>query len=223
MISGLGRLSACAGQPSTRRTFGDCMEGFEAGRLQEDTSERRSSVKPPRPLNRDYGRATAARGDRPTHTQTIRGTAMQYADRYDDHRNRERVEAHDDNAAQLSHDEHASETRGHREGSDGWRRIEGEALEQVRAELDTEAALPFGHAVAWSFCRLGRTDGFSPVHRVGKPVLGTAVTCCGLTIPPAIRLVPLNPNLVRTLGQCHHCERLRAADESMQSGDRKGA
>jgi hypothetical protein len=91
---------------------------------------------------------------------------------------------------------------------EAWRRIEQEALAQVRTELAAEDLhpLPFGHVVAWSDCRFARTDLLSVVHRAGESIGETAVTLCGEVIPSAIRRLQLSPNLVRTLGRCRYCE-----------------
>ncbi len=89
-----------------------------------------------------------------------------------------------------------------------WRRIEAEALAQVRTELEAEdtLTLPFGQIVAWSDCRFARTDVLSVVHRAGEAIGETAVTLCGEVVPSAIRRLQLSPNLVRTLGRCRYCE-----------------
>ncbi len=97
-----------------------------------------------------------------------------------------------------------------------WRKIEQEALAQVRTELEAEdtLALPFGQIVAWSDCRFGRTDVLSVVHRAGEPIGETAVTLCGEIVPAAIRRLQLSANLVRSLGRCRYCEDLYVSKEA---------
>ncbi len=89
-----------------------------------------------------------------------------------------------------------------------WQRIEQEAREQMRAELDVAEATPLeaGRFVAWTECRFARTDGFSVVHRVGEPMGDTPMTLCGDVVPEPIRRVILSPNLVRALGRCRYCD-----------------
>lgn len=89
-----------------------------------------------------------------------------------------------------------------------WERIEREASEQVRAELqvDENRSLEFGAAIAWSECMMGRTCGVSPIHRVGVPQHGHDYTTCGDLIPPPIRWVPLSPATIRVMAKCRQCE-----------------
>lgn len=89
-----------------------------------------------------------------------------------------------------------------------WKRIEAEALAQVRSELGTADASPleYGRAVAWAECRFGRTDGLSVAHRVGLCAFDDERTLCGDKIPPAIRRIALSVNVVRSLGRCRYCE-----------------
>lgn len=89
-----------------------------------------------------------------------------------------------------------------------WAEIEREALEQVRSELaaDEARSLEFGSAIAWSECQMGRTNGISPLHRVGLPQHGHDYTTCGDLIPDPIRWVPLSPATIRVMAKCRSCE-----------------
>ncbi len=89
-----------------------------------------------------------------------------------------------------------------------WKRIEAAAKEQVRGELIAEevAPLEYGRSIAWSDHRFGRTDGLSPVHRVGFPKGNDPYTSCGEAIPDALRRLALCPGLIRSLGRCRFCE-----------------
>lgn len=92
--------------------------------------------------------------------------------------------------------------------ADPWRQIEHEAREQVRRDVEAEEAQPLalGSAVAWAKYCHGWTDSLSPVHRVGEPIQGQAMTLCGDVIPCAMMRLPLSPDLVRTLPRCRYCE-----------------
>lgn len=106
-----------------------------------------------------------------------------------------------------------SETRADRPTDVNWRQLEADARAEVLSTIAADDFLQPGRVVAWVLCRFGRTDGLSVVHRVGQPIAGVAATLCGEIIPPAIRLIPLNANLARTLGRCSYCERLNAKQE----------
>ncbi len=90
----------------------------------------------------------------------------------------------------------------------GWRQVELEAIEESRATLALEEAvvLPAGSLVAWTEGMHGHTNGFSPVHRVGQAIAGTATTLCGAVVPEPIKRVALSGPLVRALGRCRYCE-----------------
>jgi hypothetical protein len=92
--------------------------------------------------------------------------------------------------------------------SERWATIEREALEQVRAELAVAEVTPleFGAHLVWTECLFGRTNGLSPVHRVGFPQFDRVYTTCGDVIPEPIRWVPLSPAMVRTMARCKFCE-----------------
>lgn len=87
-----------------------------------------------------------------------------------------------------------------------WSRLERRARAQVRKEVIEAARVPllYGQRVAWATCCCGKTDGFSPVHRVG--LAGKAL--CGVAIPPAILRTPAG--LEPSLDVCQACERLLA-------------
>ena len=89
-----------------------------------------------------------------------------------------------------------------------WREIEQQARDQVRAELarDENTPLEFGAAIVWAFNARGRTDGISPVHRVGFPQFNRAYTTCGELVPAPILWCPLSPAMVRTMPRCVYCE-----------------
>ncbi len=89
-----------------------------------------------------------------------------------------------------------------------WQRIEEEAHAQVLAELDVDEVTPleFGAAIVWSSCVMGRTNGLSPVHRVGFPQINHAFTACGELIPAPIRWVRASSAVIRTMGKCKYCE-----------------
>lgn len=84
------------------------------------------------------------------------------------------------------------------------------AEEAQRDAAHDHAPLDRGSYVAWAVCQLGRTSGFSRVHRVGEPMGGEEMTTCGDVIPPPVLRVVLTPGLVRALGRCTHCEMLHA-------------
>lgn len=88
-----------------------------------------------------------------------------------------------------------------------WQRIEAEARDQVRADLDVleQTPLQFGEPIAWSECRFGLTNGLGVVHRVGYPQHDQAYTTCGEIIPEPIRWIPLSPRLIKSLGECRYC------------------
>ena len=90
----------------------------------------------------------------------------------------------------------------------GWREIEAAAREQVSADLDRLESTPleFGQHIAWSECLLGRTNGFSEVHRVGTTQFGRGYTTCGRMIPPPVKWLPLSPAMVRHMRRCRDCE-----------------
>lgn len=92
--------------------------------------------------------------------------------------------------------------------TDEWRAIEAAALEQVRADLRMADTTPleYGRVIAWVESRFGRTDDLGAVHRVGRWSIDSASTICGEVIPAAIRHIPLNPTLVRSLDRCRYCE-----------------
>lgn len=99
-----------------------------------------------------------------------------------------------------------------------WKRIEAEALAQVRSELvwAESAPLEHGRVVAWAECRFGRTDGLSAVHRVGSCLFNDdARTLCGEIIPPPIRRIALSVNVVRSLGKCRYCEEAHTHQEAV--------
>lgn len=89
-----------------------------------------------------------------------------------------------------------------------WERIEAEALEQTRAELDTRVNTPlvFGEHIAWAICRFGRTDDLSAVHRVGFPLKHEPYTTCGEKIPAPVLWMALNPRLIERMPSCRFCE-----------------
>ncbi len=89
-----------------------------------------------------------------------------------------------------------------------WEQLEREAREQVRSEIaaDEQTPLVFGAPIAWSLCLLGRTNGVSPLHRVGQAQHGHAYTTCGELIPAPIRWLPLSPAVIRTKPRCKDCE-----------------
>lgn len=89
-----------------------------------------------------------------------------------------------------------------------WAEIEREALAQVRSELarDESTPLEFGAPIMWAYNARGRTDGLSPVHRVGFPQFNRAYTTCGELVPAPILWCPLSPALARTMPRCVYCE-----------------
>lgn len=87
-----------------------------------------------------------------------------------------------------------------------WRRVEAEALAQVRSEIDQNTPIQPGTPVAWSLTRFGRTDGFSAVHRAGETIGDLATTLCGDLVPEPILRLALSPRLIRHLGSCKYCE-----------------
>lgn len=90
----------------------------------------------------------------------------------------------------------------------GWLSIEAEARAQCSETMQLEevATLVVGNFVAWTEQRFARTDGFSPVHRIGDVGESGAVTLCGEMVPEACRRVALTPTLARELGRCRFCE-----------------
>jgi hypothetical protein len=94
------------------------------------------------------------------------------------------------------------------ERADMWRELERQAHEQTVLDLDRleRTPLEFGAHIAWSECLLGRTNGFSPVHRVGFHQVGNAYATCGELIPPPVKWLPLSPAMVRTMMNCRYCE-----------------
>lgn len=88
-----------------------------------------------------------------------------------------------------------------------WRRIEAEAREQASAELEAllQEPLVFGRHIAWAEQRFGRTDGLSPVHRVGYPIGDDPFTTCGEKIPHPICWLPLNARLIERMPNCRFC------------------
>ena len=95
-----------------------------------------------------------------------------------------------------------SETR------DRWADVEGEAREQVQADLARLESTPleFGAHIAWSECFMARTNSFSEVHRIGFPQVNRPFTTCGEMIPPPIRWLPVSPAMARTMRRCRYCE-----------------
>lgn len=89
-----------------------------------------------------------------------------------------------------------------------WRQIEREAHDHALAVLDAEEKLPLveGAPIAWVYCRFGRTDDVSHVHRVGQPVNGEPYTACHEAIPDIIRHMILTPALIRAMEPCRFCE-----------------
>ena len=105
-------------------------------------------------------------------------------------------------------DLHALVTAEHQSRNEIWARIEREAHEQVQTALDVDLKTPlaFGAAIVWTECRMGRTDGLTPIHRVGFPQVRHAFTACGELIPPPIRWSRLSPAMIRTMKHCTYCE-----------------
>ena len=95
----------------------------------------------------------------------------------------------------------------------GWRELELAARAQVAADLDVLEATPleFGAHICWSECRLGGTNGFTPLHRAGLTQFGHAYTTCGELIPAPVRWLPLSPAIIRTRARCQDCEAAYAA------------
>lgn len=89
-----------------------------------------------------------------------------------------------------------------------WQRIEREARDQVRQELEIAENTPleFGAFIAWTECQFGLTNDVSALHRVGFPQHGENYATCGERIPLPVRWVPLSPAMVRTMGKCKFCE-----------------
>ncbi len=92
--------------------------------------------------------------------------------------------------------------------SETWRAIELAARAQVASDLDLLEAKPLEHGshIAWSECRLGGTNGFTSLHRVGLTQFGHAYTTCGDVIPAPVRWLPLSPAIIRTRARCRDCE-----------------
>lgn len=92
--------------------------------------------------------------------------------------------------------------------ADIWRRIEAEARDQVRTELDAlvQQPLVYGDYIAWTAALYGRTDGLSEVHRVGVPIRGEPATTCNVMIPAPALWLPLSPAFMHSLGPCRFCE-----------------
>lgn len=100
-----------------------------------------------------------------------------------------------------------AETR-NTEIEDVWLRIEREAREQALMVLaqDESSPLVFGAYLAWVDCIYGRTDGLSPIHRVGFPIGNKPHTTCHEAIPAPIRWMVLSPALIKSIGPCRFCE-----------------
>lgn len=88
-----------------------------------------------------------------------------------------------------------------------WKEIEQAAREQVHGDLQRleQTPLEFGAFIAWSDNLMGRTNGFSPVHSVGFPQMGSVYTTCGELIPPPIRWLPLSALLAISMKHCQFC------------------
>ncbi len=92
--------------------------------------------------------------------------------------------------------------------SETWERFEAEVREDMRARLAVEEVTPleFGAAIAWSRNSRGKTDEFTPVHRIGFPQIDRAFTACGELVPAPILWLPLSPAMIRTMDKCRYCE-----------------
>ncbi len=89
----------------------------------------------------------------------------------------------------------------------GWRQVELDAQAQASADLQAleRTPLEFGQHIAWSESLLGRTNGFTALHQVGKPQFGRDYTTCGEIIPPPVRWLPMSPAVARTMPRCRYC------------------
>lgn len=94
-----------------------------------------------------------------------------------------------------------------------WLRIEAEAKEQGRAEIEalTRSSLEYGAHVAWvTTKRSGVVGGLSSVHRAGLPKGNVAYTTCDRPIADPALWLPLSPALIRTMSRCGFCEAAHA-------------
>ena len=89
-----------------------------------------------------------------------------------------------------------------------WRQVEHAASEQAIAGVFAAELVPLeiGRTIAWAECSHGHTNGLSMVHRVGEVRSSKQLALCGAEIPATIRILPLTPGLVRSLGRCEFCD-----------------
>ena len=101
-----------------------------------------------------------------------------------------------------------SETRADRPTDANGRQLEADARAEASVGLEGLEATPleFGAHIAWSECLMGRTNGFSAVHRVGLPQFAHAYTTCGELVPAPVTWIPLSPAMIRTMPRCKFCE-----------------
>ena len=92
--------------------------------------------------------------------------------------------------------------------SETWRDVDAGVPAQLANDLERleHTPLEFGAHIAWSECLMGRTNGFSDVHRVGFPQFAHAYTTCGELIPAPVRWLPLSPAMIRHMPRCKYCE-----------------
>jgi len=89
-----------------------------------------------------------------------------------------------------------------------WRALERTAIEYALTLVDEAelAGLEFGQPIAWVTAAYGgRTDGLSPVHRVGEPIGAQPFTTCQEQIPAPIHWFTLSPALIDSMPRCRFC------------------
>lgn len=90
-----------------------------------------------------------------------------------------------------------------------WRAFEREVREQSWALREPFESTPLteGHHIAWVTTGYGgRTDGLSPIHRVGS--VESNETLCQEEIPAPVQWLEVTPAWLATQPLCGHCARI---------------